>query len=317
MSNQTLIAELMPLLEALCEDRLTREETARLERLVLGSAEARWFYLSYVDLHGSLYWDAAGVGSATALSSDEVPVWTEVARVPAVAAATGVASPRKQSQRGRLVAVVSVAACVCVGVIGWFVTNGPANTNQIAVTPTDSHRAVQTTNGAPVKDLGSPSVPRHRGQAVEIASTNQTPSTAVVPEPEKPLVTVVPAPPEPQREELDSHQVVAAINTEIRRGWEIAEVQPSAVADDAEWLRRVSLDLSGRIPTVGEAESFLANTRPGKREQLIDQLLDDTAYARNFTTIWTNLLVGRRSEQRVDRGALRKFLRMSFAANRP
>jgi len=317
MSNQTPITELTPLLEALCEDRLTREETARLERLVLSSAEARWFYLSYVDLHGSLYWDAAGVGSATALSSDEVPVWTEVAKAPAETAAAGVVAPRKRSLHGRLVAAVSIAACLCVGVIGWFTVNGPADTNQIAVAPTDSHRADQTTNGAPAKDSGLPSVPRHRGPAVEIATANQTPSTTVVPEPAKSLVTVVPAPPEPQREELDSHQVVAAINTEIRRGWEIAEVQPSAVADDSEWLRRVSLDLVGRIPTVDEAESFLANTRPGKREQLVDRLLDDTAYARNFTTIWTNLLVGRRSEQRVDRGALQKFLRMSFAANRP
>ena len=216
-----------------------------------------------------------------------------------------------------MVAAVTVAACLCVGVIGWFAASGPTNSTQLAVTPTGSHQADQTVNGTSAKNSDTPSIPRHHGPSVQIVTVDQTPSTMVVPEPEKPLVTVVPAPPEPLREELDSHQVVAAINTEIRRGWEIAEVRPSATADDAEWLRRVSLDLSGRIPTVDEAESFLANTRPGKREQLIDQLLDDTAYARNFTTIWANLLVGRRSEQRVDRGALQKFLRMSFAANRP
>ena len=315
MSNQALISELTPLLEALCEDRMTREETARLERLVLSSAEARWFYLSYIDLHGSLYWDAAGVGSATALSSDELPVWTEAATTPVEAA--GVVAPRKRVHRSRMVAAVTVAACLCVGVIGWFAASGPTNSTQLAVTPTGSHQADQTVNGTSAKNSDTPSIPRHHGPSVQIVTVDQTPSTMVVPEPEKSLVTVVPAPPEPLREELDSHQVVAAINTEIRRGWEIAEVRPSATADDAEWLRRVSLDLSGRIPTVDEAESFLANTRPGKREQLIDQLLDDTAYARNFTTIWANLLVGRRSEQRVDRGALQKFLRMSFAANRP
>ena len=315
MTNEAIITELTPLLEALCEDRLTREETSRLERMVLSSAEARWFYLSYVDLHGSLYWDAAGVGSATALSSDELPVWTDVAKAPTEVATT-VVTPRKQSHRSRLAAVVTVAACLFVGVIGWFAANGPANSNQVAVNPAGSHEAHSVANGPVEKGTVTPSVPRHRGQAVEIATT-QSPSIAVVPEPEKSVVTVVPAPPEPQREELDSHQVVAAINAEIRRGWEIADVQPSATADDAEWLRRVSLDLSGRIPTVDEAESFLANIRPGKREQLIDQLLDDTAYARNFTTIWTNLLVGRRSDQRIDRAALQKFLRMSFAANRP
>ena len=61
----------------------------------------------------------------------------------------------------------------------------------------------------------------------------------------------------------------------------------------------------------------MADKRPNKRSELVEQLLDDTEFARNLTTVWTNLLVGRRAEQRVNRPALQKFLRMSFAANRP
>src|SRR5579871_2343274 len=74
--NEATIAELTPLLEALCEDRLTPAEASRLEQHVLQSAEARWYYIAYLDLHGSLYWDAAGVGSAEALSSEEIPRFT-------------------------------------------------------------------------------------------------------------------------------------------------------------------------------------------------------------------------------------------------
>jgi hypothetical protein len=110
---------------------------------------------------------------------------------------------------------------------------------------------------------------------------------------------------------------VSLINDAIRAGWDETGIQPAARSDDAEWMRRICLDLIGRVPTVGEAERFLADRSESKRESLIDQLLDDTAYARNFTTKWTNLLIGRSSNPLVNRESLQKFLRMNFAANRP
>lgn len=326
MSESALTAELAPLLEALCEDRMTSAEAARLERLVLDSAEARWFYLSYLDLHGSLYWDAAGVGSATALSTDEIPVRTderEAVAVPVVALASGTV-PRGRQRVRRGAALVVAAACVCIGAVVWFAASRSPDANQLAITPTRSHEAgsleEQEVNRSETRQgVDSLPVVRHHGPAVVIATPRGSDSTGIVEESSPPVAVAAsaPAPPMSPREELDSHQVVAAINAEVRRGWEIGEVEPSGVADDAEWLRRVSLDLIGRIPTVDEAESFLASHRSGKREELVDQLLDGGAYARNFTTIWTNLLVGRRSEARVDRDALQKFLRMSFAGNRP
>lgn len=318
MFNPAITAELTPLLEALCENRLTHEETARLERLVLGSAEARWFYLSYVDLHGSLYWDAAGVGSSTALSSEEIPVWSPpVHEAPQKTLTTDAPAPAGKTHRRWTTAAASLAACLCLAAAWWFSNDGSPNPNNLAVAPVDVPEVAKATNGPMTKPADSTTVPRRHGPAVAIVIEDKVPAMAVVAHvPTTPAVTV-PAPPETPREELDSHAVIAAINEEIRRGWEAAEVQPSPLADDAEWLRRVSLDLIGRIPTADEAESFLASSRTGKREELVDRLLDDSAYARNFTTIWTNLLIGRRSEAHVDRGALQKFLRMSFAANRP
>lgn len=113
--------------------------------------------------------------------------------------------------------------------------------------------------------------------------------------------------------------LVQFINTAIRAGWKDNNVAPSPVADDAEWLRRVHLDLTGRIPDLETTEEFQADKAPDKRARMIDDLLEDPAYVRNLTTIWTNLLIGRatRGRDRLNRPGLEKFLRMSFAKDRP
>ena len=67
----------------------------------------------------------------------------------------------------------------------------------------------------------------------------------------------------PQPEHGSEAVIVAAINTGIRDGWGAAELSPSPVADDAEWIRRVHLDLIGHIPPPDVVEEFLK----GRREQ--------------------------------------------------
>ena len=61
-------------------------------------------------------------------------------------------------------------------------------------------------------------------------------------------------------------------------------VVPSQVAGDAEFLRRLSLDLTGTLPTAAEVESFLADKSPNKRAEKVEQLLDSPAYAAWWTT---------------------------------
>ena len=53
------------------------------------------------------------------------------------------------------------------------------------------------------------------------------------------------------------------------------EGRVAPLATDAEFLRRISLDLTGMIPTAGEARAFLDDPSPYKRERLIDRLLDE------------------------------------------
>jgi hypothetical protein len=107
------------------------------------------------------------------------------------------------------------------------------------------------------------------------------------------------------------------IDQQIRQGWQDNEIQPSPAASDEEWVRRIHLDMLGRIPTVAEAKAFLDDKSPRKRSVLIESLLENEDYVRNFTTIWSNNCIGRGAPQRVSRTGMEKFFREAFAKNRP
>ncbi|MCY2965213.1 MAG: DUF1549 domain-containing protein [Planctomycetota bacterium] len=89
------------------------------------------------------------------------------------------------------------------------------------------------------------------------------------------------------------------------------------VADDAEFLRRVTLDLTGTIPTSTVARAFLADQNPQKREQLVDKLLASPEYARHMQRQFDVALMRRLPQKHVPVAEWEKFLRESFAANKP
>ncbi|MHC4880625.1 MAG: DUF1553 domain-containing protein [Planctomycetota bacterium] len=65
---------------------------------------------------------------------------------------------------------------------------------------------------------------------------------------------------------------------------------PSGECDDSTFLRRATLDLTGRIPTLDETQEFLASTDPDKRSKKIAQLVDSTGYAELFANKWASIL---------------------------
>jgi len=112
---------------------------------------------------------------------------------------------------------------------------------------------------------------------------------------------------------------VALINEKIRQGWQGQGLTPSAPATDGEWCRRVFLDVLGRIPSVAELQTFLADTAVNKKAKLVDRILGDDyveEYARNWTTLWTNILIGRSggTEEKtlINRAGLQQSLRRAF-----
>jgi len=96
-------------------------------------------------------------------------------------------------------------------------------------------------------------------------------------------------------------------------------VPPSPVCDDATFLRRVSLDIGGRLPTAVEARDFLASTDPNKRDLAIDALLRSPDYADYFANKWTSLLKNRRDDASdiTSNFAFHAWIRDSLLANTP
>ena len=95
-------------------------------------------------------------------------------------------------------------------------------------------------------------------------------------------------------------------------------IQPSGLADDATFLRRVYLDTIGTLPTVAEARTFLDNNDATKRRKLIDRLLERAEYADYWAMRWADIL-------RVDKDrvtpqgavAMTRWLRRQFKENTP
>jgi hypothetical protein len=85
--------------------------------------------------------------------------------------------------------------------------------------------------------------------------------------------------------------VAARIDKHLAAGWSAAAVEPAPRADDAEFLRRVYLDVAGRIPSVADARAFLKDTSPDKRPRLVERLLQSPRYVTHGVHVWRTLLL--------------------------
>src|SRR5262249_28623270 len=95
----------------------------------------------------------------------------------------------------------------------------------------------------------------------------------------------------------DARKLTAQIDRQLEAGWNANGATPATMTNDAEFVRRVYLDLAGRIPRVYDVREFLDDSRPDKRQRLIDDLLDGrldkdgvrgipAGYINHFATIW-------------------------------
>ncbi|MEO8495775.1 MAG: DUF1549 domain-containing protein, partial [Planctomycetota bacterium] len=102
--------------------------------------------------------------------------------------------------------------------------------------------------------------------------------------------------------------------------WQRMKIQPSGVCTDAEFLRRVYLDLTGLPPTSEQVTAFLADARDvkTKRTELIDQLIGNDDYVEYWTNKWADLLqVNRKYLGPEGSAAFRQWIRGEVAANTP
>jgi hypothetical protein len=84
-------------------------------------------------------------------------------------------------------------------------------------------------------------------------------------------------------------EVAKLINAHINRRLEASKIPASPRADDAEFLRRLYLDITGKPPASDETLAFLTDADPAKREKLIDALLASPDFGNHFAERWLNV----------------------------
>ncbi|MBC8291368.1 MAG: DUF1549 domain-containing protein, partial [Planctomycetes bacterium] len=114
---------------------------------------------------------------------------------------------------------------------------------------------------------------------------------------------------EPTMHELIDQHIEAALTKQ--------KLPKAGPTSDAEFLRRVYLDLTGVIPDGNTAREFLDNKDAAKRQKLIDGLLASEAFARHMAIVFDVTLMERRPDKYVTTPEWRDWLQESVAANKP
>jgi mono/diheme cytochrome c family protein len=102
--------------------------------------------------------------------------------------------------------------------------------------------------------------------------------------------------------------------------WQRLKIRPSGTCNDAEFVRRLTLDLTGLPPTSDEVRAFVADaTEPkAKREALVQKLVGSDSYVDHWTNKWADLLqVNRKFLAPEGASAFRKWIRNEVAQNTP
>jgi hypothetical protein len=124
--------------------------------------------------------------------------------------------------------------------------------------------------------------------------------------------------PQPDSPSPAAPATTAPLHERIDALIDAAAVGPLAPAcSDADFVRRVYLDLIGVIPTADQARAFFADQADGKRERLVDALLASPQYARHMALTWDVMLMERRNDKAIKSPEWQAWLRKSFADNRP
>lgn len=282
------------LIELVLEERASTKEIAQLERMVLQDQACFDLYIAMMSLHGNLYWDAACCGSESPLA--------EVQRRPKLFS-------HSNRSKSAILGLLSTAAVLAFTVV--FVLSKPAEQqnpsvaqNEISVPESGVEVSPETVEEKTPVEIVGVHLPQHRPDVQE-----------------NPIESVTETVSDPNKEQStfgsSDVEMVAFINDQIQSRWNEHEVAPSPKANDSEWVRRVHLDLAGRIPTTLEVETFLEDNAPNKREELLHSLLESRDFAGHFASQWTTLLVGRSTDRKIDREALFSYLQRQFGNNDP
>jgi hypothetical protein len=114
-------------------------------------------------------------------------------------------------------------------------------------------------------------------------------------------------------------QVASKLDAVLEAKWTEEKVAPAPIADDATFLRRVYLDLTGQVPPVDKVQAFFDDKKPAKRTRLVDELLAGDAFAEHWARTWAVRLTDRRptAQDTHDGRVLKEYLRDAIKADKP
>jgi hypothetical protein len=121
-------------------------------------------------------------------------------------------------------------------------------------------------------------------------------------------------------EARDVAALAAKIDKYFAGRWADAKVTAVAQTDDAEFVRRVYLDLFGRIPSVHEARTFLDDKTADKRSRLVNRLLESPGFASHFANVYRGLWLSESNTTFLGayiKPGFEAWLREEFAKNTP
>jgi len=115
---------------------------------------------------------------------------------------------------------------------------------------------------------------------------------------------------DPLEAQTAAAQVDRLLGEELFQAKTDGSVAPLGLVDDETFLRRVSLDLVGAMPTPEEVTAFALDPSPDKRAATIDRLLADERYGENWARYWRDVMLSRRSDDRalVSSGSVVEYL---------
>lgn len=107
-----------------------------------------------------------------------------------------------------------------------------------------------------------------------------------------------------------------ALDALLSAAWSEASVSPAPRVDDATFLRRVTLDLTGRIPSRGQVRAFTSDQTPHKRRRIVDELIASEGYAEHWSEVYTELYLGSAARVRpFVRNQTQQWLQDQFTQN--
>jgi len=111
---------------------------------------------------------------------------------------------------------------------------------------------------------------------------------------------------------VTSREIDDLVARELRE----SKIEPAPLTGDEQFLRRVTLDLTGKLPTPSQVSAFAADRDPRKRAKVIDKLLESETYAEHWARYWRDVIAARVSDRRglALQNAFEKWMTKQLAA---